>query len=309
MPRKVDRLDERDAHQDLDFVAAGLTEGQVLFICPVRNEEARVRLMLASLQMQSVRDWIALFVDNSSNDGTLEILSRAAAEDNRISVLSRSATVEVHQNFRDSILFGLSQFASEFVQFIAADDELGSPDYLELAILAVSGGKASFCIGEVEHFDIENILETNRFFAPRSNSWIQVANLMAREYWRCNAIYGFYVRDTFISISQDSKYGFTTNMSSDWWFSFGAHLSGSLAIDTSLKYRKFRKGLSYDDPHYRIRAIRSESKIWVKILAAPFKRLGDRSLELSPVRSLALLLLFLFWDLGAVFKKLTSRSR
>lgn len=86
-------------------------------LLPVFNAAATLRVALDSVVRQSLRDWECIVVDDGSEDGSLEIAERRAAEDTRFVVIRRP-----HRGIVSTLADGLIVCRGRFVARIDADD-------------------------------------------------------------------------------------------------------------------------------------------------------------------------------------------
>ena len=107
---------------------------KVSVIMPVYNAAATLRTSLESIKAQTFRDFELVFVDDSSTDGTAEIIGSFAAE-------SGIACKLVKQPCNGGVAAarnrGLEAAEGEYVAWVDADDAI-APEALEKAVEAVS---------------------------------------------------------------------------------------------------------------------------------------------------------------------------
>lgn len=96
-------------------------------IMPVYNKAATLEATLDSVYRQSFADFELIVVDDGSRDGSLELLSRHAAQ-GRLSLLHRKSPGPGGYAARN---YGVAQARAEWVAFLDADD-LYLPDHLRL---------------------------------------------------------------------------------------------------------------------------------------------------------------------------------
>ena len=88
-------------------------------IIPVHNVEKYIKRTIDSLLIQTERSWEAICVDDGSTDGSYNIITECAKEDNRI--------VVVHQDNRGVVAArykGFQQSRGRYVLFLDGDDSL-----------------------------------------------------------------------------------------------------------------------------------------------------------------------------------------
>jgi glycosyltransferase involved in cell wall biosynthesis len=144
---------------------------RIALVSPVRDEEALLPGLIASMASQTVRPSIWVIVDDGSKDRTPEIASAAAAEHPWIRVVRRSGGQgrRLGGGVVDAFNEGLAHvpFACDFLGKVDADLTFG-PRYLEAAIeqFASDPGLGSVSgkvfrpegSGEVEEFMIDEVV-------------------------------------------------------------------------------------------------------------------------------------------------------
>lgn len=92
---------------------------EISVIVPVFNSESFLESCIRSVLAQSFADWELLLIDDGSNDGSNEICSRFAADDNRIRLIAKSnGGVSSARNV------GLDHAKGKYIFFLDADDVL-----------------------------------------------------------------------------------------------------------------------------------------------------------------------------------------
>ena len=119
----------------------------VSVIVPTRDYGRFLGQAIGSLQVQAYPDWECLVVDDGSTDGTAGIVAALAASDRRISYLRQSAAGPAAA--RNA---GLAATSGDFVQFLDADDFLGSGKLQHQLELFASHPEADIVYGGVRYF-------------------------------------------------------------------------------------------------------------------------------------------------------------
>lgn len=90
-------------------------------VIPVHNAEKTIETAVRSLQNQSLQDWEALIVDDASTDRSLEFLSKIAAQDARLQLLSNP---NQKQPFGSAATRnkGIEKANGRYIAFLDADD-------------------------------------------------------------------------------------------------------------------------------------------------------------------------------------------
>lgn len=101
-------------------------------IClPTLNSIRFLPERLESIRNQTFTDWELIAVDSHSDDGTLEMLERFSAEDNRLRIF-RAPRDGIYPNFNR----GIEQATGRFI-YIATSDDTMAPDCLEKLVGAL----------------------------------------------------------------------------------------------------------------------------------------------------------------------------
>ena len=108
-------------------------------IVPVYNAERYLQGCINSIQIQSCADFEALFVDDGSTDGTLNLLGRLKAEDYRFQIFQQD-----HRGVSSARNLGLQFAVGTYVCFVDADDQIAST-YLEDLYQAMGEADSSMC--------------------------------------------------------------------------------------------------------------------------------------------------------------------
>lgn len=103
---------------------------------PVYNGGRFIRKALDSLLAQTFTDFELIISDNASTDATQEICMEYAARDNRIGYIRQPINMGGFLNFK----FVLEQAKGEYFKWCAADDYIGSADYLSEMVVAIEQG-------------------------------------------------------------------------------------------------------------------------------------------------------------------------
>lgn len=279
----------------------------VLLISPVRNEETRISFMLESLLCQSYRNWTLLVADNSSSDGTAEIVDRYARLDSRIRLVRFDDTVPIHQNFMRA--FSEAKFLpGDYIQILAGDDELGTSDYLSMAVNSIGATRFELVAGEIHHLSTHAQHRVDSFERlAKVYSSVVSDRFAAQNYWVCNLMYGFFERHAFYRLLSAEKYGFSSNLSSDWWFALGAIRELSLGFVEPLVYKKYSKLLSYDSEHYGVSSRRTIASL--SPLLFPLRQLGDRIRLIPVTESLVWLSRFYLREIRGIFRAFNKGTK
>lgn len=98
---------------------------KVVIVLATYNGAAHLAEQIRSIQAQDWRDWKVLARDDGSSDATRDILSRAAAEDSRITVLESGTRLGVIGNFGE--LLGHAERAGAEYVFTSDQDDVWLP--------------------------------------------------------------------------------------------------------------------------------------------------------------------------------------
>lgn len=103
-----------------------MTVPLVTVLTAVRNGARFLPEAIASIRAQSVADWEHVIVDDASDDDSVKIVERAAAEDDRVRLVRRETRGGPYVAAND----GLSEARGRYIARIDADD-VATPDRLE----------------------------------------------------------------------------------------------------------------------------------------------------------------------------------
>lgn len=119
-----------------------MTDPAITVIVPGLDVARYVPAALESLRNQTRGDWRAILIDDGSTDGTGELFERAAASDDRFSVVRMPHT----RGLGAARNAGLGLVETPFVGFLDADDEF-TPSALERTIGTLERTGSDFVIG------------------------------------------------------------------------------------------------------------------------------------------------------------------
>ncbi|KJV08151.1 glycosyl transferase [Elstera litoralis] len=114
----------------------------VTIIVPGYDVEPYAQEALASLRAQTLTNWVAILIDDASNDATGAIFDRAAAEDSRFRTvrLPRQGGLGAARNI------GLDRVGTPYVGFLDADDVL-MPGALARLVGMLEASGSDFALG------------------------------------------------------------------------------------------------------------------------------------------------------------------
>ena len=273
----------------------------VLLLCPIFNEQQHLDSLITSLRQQTWTDWILVFGDNASNDGSTQKIMSASQSDSRIKALLYSEHLTVHASFNRTFSDALESFGSKYVQIIAADDCFADRSSLHDLVSTASAKFASFVAGNMIHFDEEGPLEKNdfRFFEPVSHRSLRD---FAMHKWGANLMYSLFNRRVFEALINHPIARFSSNLASDWWFSWVAVNSAENPVFMeTVTYKKFRKSGGFSSPPRKVNAMATLSSL----LQQSLMRIGDRRGCIGQMRSAKLF----FWLIVSEVRMLNKSIR
>lgn len=86
-------------------------------ICPTRNESGNIKLLIKKIEETIDFDHEIIFVDDNSNDGTVELIKQTALENRRIKIISRFK----EKNLSSAVALGISSALFKYAIVIDAD--------------------------------------------------------------------------------------------------------------------------------------------------------------------------------------------
>ena len=277
----------------------------VLLLCPVFNEDQHLDSLIKSLKQQTWTDWILVLGDNASNDGSTQKIRIASQHDSRIRAILYSEHLTVHESFNRTIIDALESYSSKYIQIIAADDCFAEETSLQDLVSVASTKSGSFVAGNMIHFDNNGPLENNdfRFFEPINNRSLRK---FAMEQWGANLMYSLFARHEFEALIFHPIARFSSNLASDWWFSWVAvnSLTNPVFIET-VTYKKFRKSEGFSSPRPKSNAFLALFSVFQQCLM----RIGDRRGYIGKVRSAGLFFLLAIAEVRMLTKSLTRTTK
>jgi len=226
-------------------------ETEVLLICPVRNEGARIGKLLTSLQKQDFANWTILIYDNASQDDTLKIVRDFAQFDRRIHLHTATEAVQINANFNRATHFALATYDTEFIGYVGGDDEYEESTYLSTFVAALQYGGV-FVVPHFKEISItSDVVKILRITSVSKSQWRNRLELAANTD-NVALIYGLFSSRDFRAIFNSGLSKLTTNMSSDWWFAYTSlRLSNTSPMYLpQCTYIKYIKDLSFLSEHY-----------------------------------------------------------
>jgi hypothetical protein len=184
---------------------------------------------------------------------TVELISRASKEDNRIVVQTFENPVSINENFNRAIRITTNNYLGEFIGFIGGDDFLYEETYLANLITTLR----TDCSMAIPRFKIQEKISVNSYFASyfRLSKFAIVNRIM--QGWDSNygnLFYSLFRWDDFICVVSDNRSKLNSNLTTDWWF-----------VNTTLRliryppkfvstatYIKINKGYNYDSEYYQV---------------------------------------------------------
>lgn len=129
---------------------------RVSIISPLYNVSDYVSECVGSLLAQTSGDFEAIFVDDGSDDGSLEAAKRAAKDDDRFVFLEGSHGGQSVARNR-----ALARARGEYVMFLDSDDAY-APETVETVLAALEGGGLdAFFFTARMHYDEHSLVRTN----------------------------------------------------------------------------------------------------------------------------------------------------
>jgi hypothetical protein len=119
-----------------------------------------------------------------------------------------------------------------------------------------------------------------RISCTRKMRWLNLIQLAANTN-NVALLYGLFRTSDFTRIVSSPKARFSTNMSSDWWFSFVAvvEVFGSPKVYPKATYLKNRKGISFNSEHYTAKSNDETNKTKTKIGFAVWKTFTEPTIH------------------------------
>jgi glycosyltransferase involved in cell wall biosynthesis len=114
---------------------------KVSIVLPAWNAAATIHAALASIQRQTLRDWVCIVVDDGSTDETAAVVNRLAGTDHRIQLVRMP-----HRGLVSALNEGLTHCRGTFIARMDADDVMRR-DRLALQVAALTAAPALAAVG------------------------------------------------------------------------------------------------------------------------------------------------------------------
>jgi glycosyltransferase involved in cell wall biosynthesis len=134
------------------------TKPQITCVMPVYNNSSTLRKSVSSILAQSFDNFELIIVDDSSNDGSLDIELELAHNDPRISVLKQS-----HGGAGKARNEGLKQAHGKYVTFLDGDDWF-KPLFFEKLYASIIENRSDVALCRFENFENNLIYEDELYF-------------------------------------------------------------------------------------------------------------------------------------------------
>ena len=116
----------------------------VSLLMPIYNVERYLEESIASARAQTLRDIEIICIDDGSTDGSPQIIARAAAEDERIRVITKA-----NSGYGDSMNRGLDAARGAYIAILEPDDIM-YPRALEMLVAAAKDADAMIAKGNFD---------------------------------------------------------------------------------------------------------------------------------------------------------------
>jgi glycosyltransferase involved in cell wall biosynthesis len=127
---------------------------KLTIITPTYNAREHIRQCMASVRMQSFRDYEHLIVDGHSTDQTIELVKDYSRGDERIRFIS-----EKDNGIYDAMNKGINLAKSKWLYFLGADDSLKDPDTLKNIVGYLSREYADIVYGNVFFQNLQKVYD------------------------------------------------------------------------------------------------------------------------------------------------------
>jgi glycosyltransferase involved in cell wall biosynthesis len=198
------------------------SEGQVLILIPMFNEERFIERCLNSIMNQSYENWLLYISDNASTDSSLAIARAIALKNEKIRVIERQKPVAPAKNWNELADLSFSETNPEFVMWLAADDFLENEGYLK--------NMTRNCIKDAIIPSFKNCREDGSYYLNHtfSTDCTYKTSLLnhiqlAKNWANVVAVYGLYRASVFKELLQADSSRITDDPESDWWWTFALH--------------------------------------------------------------------------------------
>lgn len=114
----------------------------ISILIPIYNRSTLFPITMDSILKQSYEDWECIIVDDGSDDGTWELISKMSTQDQRVKVFKRPDSMMKGPSACRNYAFSKSN--GDFIQYFDSDDIM-HPDHLKLKINEIGGHDLIVC--------------------------------------------------------------------------------------------------------------------------------------------------------------------
>src|SRR5690606_22179293 len=131
-------------------------------VCPLYNKKDYIEKTILSVQQQSYENWEMIVVDDGSNDGSFELVSKYIETDSRIKLFKREE-ISSNKGANACRNIGISKSEGDYILFLDADDLLKSYCLKQRTDIIIRNPGLSFYIFNVAYCSGEEAIPYSRF--------------------------------------------------------------------------------------------------------------------------------------------------
>jgi len=210
----------------------------ILLIAPLYNEAQRLLSLIESLYSQTCTDWVIVFGDNASDDGSASLIREAAQADPRIHLQTFREHVTGDQNFLRTYKYARSVYSATYAGFVGSDDKYENRDYLNNLLYNLEIGNEM----AIPVFIKSNDDQKTIYLSVRTSAWENQLSL-SKNWNYVHAIYSLFSQPMLDNLLNNPVSKPNSCIGFDWWFVFTAfQLAGErVCFVNNARYFKFDK--------------------------------------------------------------------
>ncbi|MEM0994242.1 MAG: glycosyltransferase family 2 protein [Bacteroidota bacterium] len=221
----------------------------ISILTPAYNREKYIGEAIESVQIQAVKDWEMIIIDDGSTDQTVEIVKAYQAKDQRIILLQNPKNMGISATRNH----GLKQVKGKYIAMLDSDD-VCLPKRFEQQIPFLESHPEVGVLGAWA----EHIGTSNHQFTPEQND----AQLRARSLYRCPMVHSSTIIRTAIVQAENLRYNeqYPASNDYDFWVQALPHCQFHNLPEYLVQYRRHDQNISVthrgDQKKYRVASSR-----------------------------------------------------
>lgn len=196
-------------------------EYKVVVLLPVMNEALWIERCLTSLINQTQKEIAILVQENSSDDGTFEIISKFTQDFPNIYLFKNSSRVASWKNWDLLLENAIENFDFEYLFWIGGDDYLHELDFLHNLYKEGKGSQLSIVSPTIVVIDGESAQQKDTIeFSLNSNIKCFRIFKFCLDWKNVNIFHSLISKELYLKLLGISGNSHTNYIGNDWWIVF-----------------------------------------------------------------------------------------